>query len=142
MADIQNSHSYFILKASAIKCYEGGTEERINKKMSNDNKKVSYTLVDCSDKPGFDSFDSCIKINSDLGDEKLCGSIAKINAMIAEFQPEFQLTQDTCLKVSDEINAKARKAKGIHYRVNYVCACSTDGCNGGTRSENKILPLQ
>ena len=115
-----------------------------------DGKEPEIKLEECRKKEWDPKeADTCIKIDMTFNSTKFagksCGNIYEMNIGLSLIDPDFQISQDKCLKVSDEINEKIKKIWPItanaSYHVNYLCGCSTDGCNGGIRNEGTLLPL-
>ena len=96
----------------------------------------SPELVECPKTNGVEA-DTCITFQLTYGGEKLeqknCGNIDVENRKYKErFHPEIQITQDKCLKITDKMNEAVRKKNpggDPNNRANYLCGCSTDGCN-------------
>ena len=144
--------------ASTLKCWQHARDEMNGRSGANiasrmlfsdseDGKESESKLEECP-KMGNVEADTCIKIDVTVHSTKLaqkfCGNINEMNMALSQIDPDFQISQDKCLKVSDEINEKIKKIDpntDDSARFNYLCGCSTDGCNGGIRNEGKLLPL-
>ena len=144
--------------ASTLKCWQSIEDKmdgrsganivsRILSSYFEDDKEPEIKLEECPKERNVEA-DTCINfyatVNSTKQAHKLCGNINVTNMILSKIDPDFQISQDKCLKVSDDINEKIKNkypTANASYLVNHLCGCSTDDCNGGIRNEGKIFPL-
>ena len=97
-----------------------------------------FDLVNCTE-----GYDACLTINWTLPILKGCTKLSNLDMTLSEPSISVSLNEVCFTDASDKINKalKGHLKKNDSFQIHSICACTSDGCNGGERNEINIWIL-